>query len=163
MSTKGGPLNFAQWLIKQMFKFTVHLFVFSALVNTAAPQTISMVHSTEEPLNCIQHQWVSIGFEPMTFQTPGGRSIHWATRTYGEPVHLTVRTQLNDLALLLGLRFFLGPMLVLHYFTYIYRAAISPSFIYHYLSHIHCWILQEAGDACHVRTQLNDLALHEFL
>ena len=22
--------------------------------------------------------------------------------------------------------------------------------------------LQEAGDACHVRTQLNDLALHEF-
>ena len=51
--------------------------------------------------------------------------------------------------ILLQLRFFLGPTLVLHYFTYmyIYGAAISPSFIYHYmyLSHIHCRILQEAG------------------
>ena len=25
----------------------------------------------------------------MTFRTPGGRSIHWATRTHGEPGHLT--------------------------------------------------------------------------
>ena len=25
----------------------------------------------------------------MTFRTPGRRSIHWATRTHGEPGHLT--------------------------------------------------------------------------
>ena len=27
--------------------------------------------------------------EPMTSRTPGGRSIHWATRTHGEQGHLT--------------------------------------------------------------------------
>ena len=31
---------------------------------------------------------VPIGFEPMTFRTPGGHSIHWATRTRVEPGHL---------------------------------------------------------------------------
>ena len=33
--------------------------------------------------------WVPIGFEPMTFRTPGGPSIHWAIRTHGEQGHLT--------------------------------------------------------------------------
>ena len=43
--------------------------------------------------------WVPTGFEPMTFRTPGGRSIHWATRTHGEPSHLT--GFLHDMRLLL--------------------------------------------------------------
>ena len=30
----------------------------------------------------LEESWVPIGFEPMTFRTPGGRSIHWATRTH---------------------------------------------------------------------------------
>ena len=29
------------------------------------------------------------GIEPMTSRTLGGRSIHWATRSHGEPGHLT--------------------------------------------------------------------------
>ena len=33
----------------------------------------------------LEKSWVQIGFEPMTFRTLGGRSIHWATRTHGEP------------------------------------------------------------------------------
>ena len=33
--------------------------------------------------------WVPTGIEPITFQTPGGRSIHWATRTHGDQSHLT--------------------------------------------------------------------------
>ena len=34
----------------------------------------------------------------------------------------------------IGPQIFLGPTLVLHYLTYIYRAAISPSLIYHRLA-----------------------------
>ena len=35
----------------------------------------------------------------MTFRTLGGHSIHWATRTHGEPGHLTAEF-LHDMRLL---------------------------------------------------------------
>ena len=33
--------------------------------------------------------WVKSGIKPITSQTHGGRSIHWAMRTHGEQRHLT--------------------------------------------------------------------------
>ena len=43
--------------------------------------------------------WVPIGFEPMTSRTPGGRSIHWATRTHREQAHSS-----SELVLILAVR-----------------------------------------------------------
>ena len=43
--------------------------------------------------------WVLIRFEQMTFRTLGGYSIHWATRTHGEPGHLHVTEFLDHMRL----------------------------------------------------------------
>ena len=87
------------------------------------------------------------GIEPMTSRTPGGRSIHWATRTHGERGHFT--EFLVDRAparcsgghgfdSCRGLRFFLCPtlvsLLIISSFTFNLPSwKFTITFIYHVL------------------------------
>ena len=40
---------------------------------------------------------IPIEFQPMTFWTPGGCSIHWTARTHGEPGHFTIYHYLSHM------------------------------------------------------------------
>ena len=56
--------------------------------------TASILHDDKDEIINMTRAWDKeksqspTGIEPMTSRTPGGRSIHWATRTHGERGHV---------------------------------------------------------------------------
>ena len=63
--------------------------------------------------------WVPERNPPMTFRTPGSRSIYWGTRTYGEQCHFGVWEAMVGFNSCRGLRFCLCPTLVSYWLIHL--------------------------------------------